>query len=54
MLHAKEQAAKDGFKEVYLTTDHDGYYEQYGWIRIEDGIDLFSSQPSRIYKATLI
>lgn len=34
-------------------TDHDGYYEKYGWQRIEDGIDLFTGQASRIYKMNL-
>ncbi|HDT12329.1 MAG TPA: GNAT family N-acetyltransferase [Candidatus Marinimicrobia bacterium] len=47
--HAIQKARLAGFPRAYLTTDHDSYYEKYGWIRIEDGIDLFSSQPSRIY-----
>lgn len=42
-----------GFPIVYLTTDHNGYYERYGWIRIEDGIDLISCKPTRIYKKML-
>jgi N-acetylglutamate synthase-like GNAT family acetyltransferase len=50
MEHAVQQARRAGFASVYLTTDHDGYYEKYGWNRIEDGIDLFTAQPSRIYK----
>lgn len=50
MEHTEHQAKAVGFPAIYLTTDHDGYYEKYGWERIEDGIDLFSGQPSRIYK----
>lgn len=53
MEHAEKEAREIGFPVVYLTTDHDGYYERYGWIRIEDGIDLFSCKPTRIYKKIL-
>ena len=49
MEYAEQEAKKVGFSTIYLTTDHDGYYERYGWKRIEDGIDLFSCKPSRIY-----
>jgi GNAT superfamily N-acetyltransferase len=47
--HAVQCAGNAGFHKVYLTTDLDGYYEKYGWTRMEDGIDLFSGKPSRIY-----
>ena len=50
---AEKRAAAAGFEAIYLTTDHDGYYEKYGWQRIEDGIDLFTAQPTRIYKKKL-
>lgn len=53
MEHAEQEAKKAGFTAVYLTTNHDGYYEKYGWTRIEDGIDLFSCKSSRIYKKKL-
>ena len=33
------EAGHAGFPRLYLTTDHDGYYEKYGWKRIEDGYD---------------
>ncbi|HNX75171.1 MAG TPA: GNAT family N-acetyltransferase [Candidatus Rifleibacterium sp.] len=52
--HACLKAKEAGFADIYLTTDHDGYYERYGWQRIEDGIDLFSGQPSRIYTRHLL
>lgn len=51
--YAEKQAKKAGFSELYLTTDLDGYYEKYGWNRIEDGIDLFTMKPTRIYSKKL-
>lgn len=53
MEHAEKEAKNIGFSIVYLTTDHDGYYEKYGWRRIEDGVDLFSCEPTRIYEKQL-
>jgi len=53
MEHCEREAKEAGFSAVYLNTDHDGYYEKYGWTRIEDGIDLFSGKPSRIYMKSL-
>ena len=53
MEHAEQEARNMGFSAVYLTTDHNGYYEKCGWQRFEDGIDLFSGQPSRIYAKQL-
>jgi len=41
-----------GFSEVYLGTDHGGYYEEYGWERIEDGYEP-SGGRTRIYRYTL-
>jgi len=37
--HGVREAGRAGFPRLYLTTDHDGYYEKYGWQRIEDGCD---------------
>jgi len=53
MEHAGKEAKNMGFSIVYLTTDHDGYYEKYGWQRLEDGVDLFSCKPTRIYAKQL-
>lgn len=50
MKHVEKRCKEAGYGNLYLTTDHDGYYERYDWIRIEDGIDLFSGKPTRIYK----
>lgn len=48
--YARAQAKLAGFEKVYLTTDLEDLYERFGWERIEDGVDLFSSEPSRIYR----
>lgn len=47
--HGVREAARAGFSTLYLTTDHNGYYEKYGWIRIEDGYDR-DGEPCRIYR----
>ena len=52
MEHAVEEAGKAGFPYLYLTTDHDGYYERYGWQRIEDGFEP-SGKRTRIYEKRL-
>jgi len=49
MQHGIAEAGKLGFKTLYLTTDHDGYYEKYGWQRIEDCYDFWGNS-SRIYQ----
>lgn len=46
--HGLNEAARAGFETLYLTTDHDGYYEKYGWTRMEDGFERDGS-PARIY-----
>lgn len=36
MQYLEKEALRIGYQVLYLTTDHDGYYEKYGWIRIAD------------------
>ena len=50
--HAIKCAKSAGFPNVYLTTDHDGYYEKSNWTRIQDGYPIFGSATSRIYTKT--
>ncbi|MEH0390709.1 GNAT family N-acetyltransferase [Vibrio mimicus] len=50
--HAKEIVRMMGYSNLYLTTDHDGLYEKFGWIRIEDGYSP-EGEVSRIYKIAL-
>ena len=52
MEHAANEAKEAGFSTMYLVTDHDGYYEKYGWRRIEDGYDLKGIK-TRIYEMEL-
>lgn len=52
MLHGISEARALGYQTLYLTSDHDGYYEKYGWQRIEDGFDFWGNS-SRIYKTNL-
>ncbi|BES62667.1 hypothetical protein DCPSUM001_29110 [Dysgonomonas capnocytophagoides] len=49
---AKEDAKKAGFTKLYLSTDHIGYYEKYGWKYIGNGYHPWEEQ-SRIYEITL-
>jgi N-acetylglutamate synthase-like GNAT family acetyltransferase len=49
MRRVEEDARAAGYREIFLTTDHDGYYERYGWQRIEDGHDP-SGAATRIYR----
>ena len=46
--HGATEAKRMGYGTLYLTTDHDGYYEKYGWSRMEDGYNLFGER-SHIY-----
>ncbi|MDD4309308.1 MAG: GNAT family N-acetyltransferase [Candidatus Cloacimonetes bacterium] len=46
--HGLVMAGRMGFAKAYLTTDHDGYYEKYGWIRMEDGYN-FQGEQGRIF-----
>jgi N-acetylglutamate synthase-like GNAT family acetyltransferase len=48
MDFACAKAAAMGFATLYLTTDHDGFYERYGWLRIEDGFEP-GGKKTRIY-----
>jgi GNAT superfamily N-acetyltransferase len=47
--YGKSEAAKLGFKKLYLCTDHIGYYEKYGWRYKCDGYSI-SGEPCRIYE----
>ena len=47
--HAEQECSHIGISSFYLTTEHDGYYEKYGWQRIEDGY-FSSGKKIRIYK----
>ena len=51
--HACAEAGRLGFKKVYLTTDHIGYYEKYGFREI--GLTSFTwDRPTKIYEYDII
>ncbi len=52
LAYGAHLAGELGFSDVYLNTDLDGYYEKYGWERIEDGFDV-SGATTRIYRFSL-
>ena len=49
---AKKDAEKLGFNDIYLCTDHIGYYEKYGFEYIGTGYHPWGETP-RIYRAKL-
>ena len=48
--HGRREAAKLEFPLLYLSTDHIGYYEKYGWQYIGQGYHV-SGEEARMYKA---
>jgi len=52
IAHIESAAKMEMFKSLYLTTHLDGYYEKYGWVRIEDGYSLDGTQ-TRIYQKSI-
>ena len=47
-----EVARNNGYKSLYLATDHIGLYEKYGFDYVENRIDIYG-EDSRIYKIVL-
>ena len=47
--HAVKQAHAAGFPTIYLTTNHIGYYEKYGWTHHTNAYNTFETTPCRIY-----
>lgn len=52
MEKAKEDSRKFGFDHVYLSTQHIGYYEKFGFTYIGQGYHLWGGE-SRIYEIEL-
>ena len=46
--YVANEAEKQGYKQVYLATDHVGLYEKYGFSYLENRIDIYG-EDSRIY-----
>ena len=53
LKHCRREAARLGFPMVYLSTDHVGLYEKYGWRYIGDGYGV-SGESTRMYEAKSI
>ena len=50
LTHAKYEAARLGYDNLYISTDHIGYYEKYGFREI--GLDIYTwGSPTKIYEA---
>jgi N-acetylglutamate synthase-like GNAT family acetyltransferase len=47
--YATQLTANTGYQNLYLSTNHDGYYEKYGWKRIDDAFEP-SGETTRIYQ----
>ncbi|MDR1629092.1 MAG: GNAT family N-acetyltransferase [Oscillospiraceae bacterium] len=50
--HIKKQAKQSGYGQLYLCTDHVGYYERYGFAYLAQGYHPWGGC-SRIYQAKL-
>ncbi len=47
--HGRVESAKLGYKKLYLSTEHKGYYERYGWVYIGHGFHPWG-EGSQIYE----
>lgn len=47
--HAKKVIKPMGYPYIYLTTEHDGLYEKFGWERVEDAFDTLGNK-TRVYR----
>lgn len=52
LARARQDAAKAGFKNLYLCTDHIGYYERYGFAHMGTGYHPWG-ESSRIYQLAI-
>ncbi len=48
LAHGVDEAKRLGFNDLYLNTDHTGYYEKYGWIYMCEGVHI-SNVRTKIY-----
>jgi len=53
LKHGIDEAEKLGFRKLYLSTDHVGYYEKYGWKYIGNGYSS-GGEETRIYEAKVL
>jgi predicted N-acetyltransferase YhbS len=53
LYHARREAAELGFDTVYLTSQHIGYYERFGFREI-DMTRYIGGKPTKVYTAKVI
>ena len=46
--HAAKEAAEQGYTKVHIATDHEGLYEKYGFIYLENQVSIYG-EDSRVY-----
>ena len=51
--HGRAEAAKLGFKKLYLNTDHIGYYEKYDW-RYLGSFPQTTGENARVYEVDVV
>lgn len=49
LIHGRQETKKLGFEKLYLCTDHNDYYEKYGWKYIAKGYHPWGDE-SKIYE----
>ena len=53
MAHAEVLAAEDGMEYVYISTNHEGLYEKYGYGFYQMMKDI-SGEDSRVYRKSVL
>lgn len=52
--YAERIAAQDGYRKVYIATDHIGLYEKYGYVYMENRIDCWGDDVRVLYKSLVM
>ncbi|MDA0150681.1 GNAT family N-acetyltransferase, partial [Vibrio sp. LaRot3] len=50
--YARKIAQSMGYQHIYLTTDHDGLYEKFGWVQIENAYEP-SGEVTKVYRMSV-
>ena len=50
LAHAEQVAAEKGYSRLYLSTDHVGLYEKYGYAFLENRLDYWGDDTRVMYK----
>lgn len=52
LVHSEECARKLGYSKIYIATDHVGLYEKYGFVYMDNRLDLWGGENRVYYKNT--